>query len=450
MRTLLLVLLAAGLAWLLLRSVPSSETQAAGPESAGTMLSPESDPAGESKPTAPPEAPKTGAGAAPVREAVESPQVAANPSHPAQPSTEDGPPKIDRGISSPSRSADVLLGELLAHTPAHAESRLESIAGGYSTSRLAWARALCALAAGDAVRAGQLAQGLDADGDLSGVELEFVRRGNAQTGVVPSSTGSDGPALSGARIALLARSARLRAEEGHARLAVLQLTEAILMDLHAPWRSDPAVLAEWSDFLARMARETRWKRDGEWPSVDVTVQKGESLISIRKRVIGEHPGLVVSTGLIARSNQLRGDVLHPGEKLRIPTERVRMLVDLDAHWAFYLMGDEIVCAWPVGVGKLGSETRPGEYRVGDKRKDPMWFPPGQEPVPFGDPRNPLGTRWIELEQPDGTATHLGFHGTNEPDSVGKDASQGCLRMRQGDIEELFEILPAGAGVTIQS
>jgi lipoprotein-anchoring transpeptidase ErfK/SrfK len=104
----------------------------------------------------------------------------------------------------------------------------------------------------------------------------------------------------------------------------------------------------------------------------------------------------------------------------------------------------------VGGGLPGSQTKPGEYLVGDKRRDPMWFPPGKEPVPYGDPRNPLGSRWIELELPDGRASHLGFHGTNEPESVGKDASQGCLRMRREDIELLYEILPKGVAVTIQA
>jgi lipoprotein-anchoring transpeptidase ErfK/SrfK len=46
-------------------------------------------------------------------------------------------------------------------------------------------------------------------------------------------------------------------------------------------------------------------------------------------------------------------------------------------------------------------------------------------------------------------THLGFHGTNEPDSVGSDTSLGCVRLRNGDVEELYEILPRGTEVVIQ-
>jgi hypothetical protein len=72
-----------------------------------------------------------------------------------------------------------------------------------------------------------------------------------------------------------------------------------------------------------------------------------------------------------------------------------MLVDLDAHWAFYILGDEVAAAWEVGVGHEETATRPGRYRVGKERKEqPMWFRPGHDPVPYGDPQNPLGTRWI--------------------------------------------------------
>jgi lipoprotein-anchoring transpeptidase ErfK/SrfK len=127
----------------------------------------------------------------------------------------------------------------------------------------------------------------------------------------------------------------------------------------------------------------------------------------------------------------------------------RSLVDLDAHWALFRMGKEVVVAWEVGVGKPGSETPVGEYVTGEKTKEPPWFRPGHAPVPYGDPENPLGTRWIAWQKADGSNTGLGFHGTKDPSSIGEDLSQGCVRMRQSAIEELFEILPKGAAITVQ-
>jgi hypothetical protein len=47
-------------------------------------------------------------------------------------------------------------------------------------------------------------------------------------------------------------------------------------------------------------------------------------------------------------------------------------------------------------------------------------------------------------------TRYGIHGTNEPDSIGKDESLGCIRMAQDDLEELYDLVPLGTPVTIAS
>ncbi|MBK7877973.1 MAG: L,D-transpeptidase [Planctomycetes bacterium] len=455
MRTLLLALLAGGLLWSCFRSSDEDEV-AAGHElaPAGEMLTPEADESGAAigAPVARIEAPT-----APREDAHRAAPTTVAPPPPAPKSVPQTQPVEASAISAPpegppaaeGQGLEVELGALLVHAPDRVEARLSSLEGELPASRAKLVRIYAALALGDGDRASKLAQGLDDEAGLRAEEVDFARRGAQRGGAVPAASSTAGPLLRGARLALLALEAERQAREGRTRLAALQMTEAVLTELSSPWTVEDKTLVRWGERLEEWAQKTRWRRDAEWPSIDVVVQPGESLIAIRKRVVAQHPELLVCTGLIARSNQLRGDIVHPGEKLRIPTERVSVLVDLSAHWAFYRIGDEITAAWPVGVGKQGSETKPGAYRVGDKRRDPMWFPPGQEPVPFGDPRNPLGSRWIELELPDGRATHLGFHGTNEPESVGKDASQGCLRMRQADVEELFEILPAGVTVEIQ-
>lgn len=458
MRTLLLVLLAGGLIWLFFRPTPESEVQAgSGAVPAGVMLAPEG-----AADVTPQSSSTSDAPAEPARSARHEPAPAAGEEGampPARavngdldPRSVSTSPRVEEPKVASSKAGDVEteLGALLVHAPERVEARVAELGSQLRPMRALLARALCARARGDAELALKLAQGLDAEGAVTTDELEFLRRASSPGAAMPAASSAAGPLLRGARIAVLAREAELHAQGGKFRLAALLLTEAVLSELDSPWDADATTLEAWDRLLSRISSDSRWKRDGDWPSLEVTVQKGESLIAIRKRVLAEHPELLLCTGMIERANQLRGDVVHPGEKLRIPTERVSLLVDLSAHWAFYLMGDEIVAAWPVGVGRQGKETEPGGYRVGDKRKDPMWFPPGQEPVPFGDPRNPLGSRWIELEYPDGRASHLGFHGTNEPESVGKDASQGCLRMRQPDVEELFEIVPVGTPVRIQA
>jgi lipoprotein-anchoring transpeptidase ErfK/SrfK len=78
----------------------------------------------------------------------------------------------------------------------------------------------------------------------------------------------------------------------------------------------------------------------------------------------------------------------------------------------------------------------------------MWFRKGEDPVPFGDPRNLLGTRWLSWAE-NGVETGYGFHGTSDPSGVGGAVSAGCIRMRNEDVELLFEILPDNAEVVVQ-
>ncbi len=248
---------------------------------------------------------------------------------------------------------------------------------------------------------------------------------------------------------MLARSAEEALEAGRYRDGARGFSEALLGEVRSTKPADRALLRKWSDLLARAQARYQWNATGDWPAVETKVASGESLIAVRKRVLAEHPNLLFCTGQIVRANELHGDVVRPGQLLRIPTARAHMLVDLDAHWAFYMLDDMVAAAWEVGVGMPGSETKPGTYTVGEKRKEPMWFRPGKEPVPYGDPQNPLGSRWIAWVLPDGRNSGLGFHGTRDPESVGQDLSQGCIRMRQGDVEELFEILPKDAEITVQ-
>jgi len=98
-------------------------------------------------------------------------------------------------------------------------------------------------------------------------------------------------------------------------------------------------------------------------------------------------------------------------------------------------GEVQVEEYPVAVGKPGHETVLGSFHVRTKMSEPPWTDPDtREVVPFGTMKNPLGTRWI------GFADGLGIHGTWEPECVGHAASRGCIRMRNQDVEELFDFL----------
>jgi lipoprotein-anchoring transpeptidase ErfK/SrfK len=65
----------------------------------------------------------------------------------------------------------------------------------------------------------------------------------------------------------------------------------------------------------------------------------------------------------------------------------------------------------------------------------------------GGPDNPLGARALYLYQ-NGQDTLYRIHGTNEPETIGRSASSGCIRMRNIDVIDLFNRVPAGAKVIV--
>jgi hypothetical protein len=320
-----------------------------------------------------------------------------------------------------------------------------------SRARRDYAVALSKALTGAEAEASRLLAGLEDSPDVRASEREFLARCIDHRQNAPISAALESESLLVRAGAMVGGSQAADADQaaGKHKSAARTYSELLLDYVHAPWTADPAVLRRWSDGLNSAQRGYRWDKNGDWPAVTIKVEQGDFLIALRKRVLAEHPELLICTGQIERANQITGSVLRPGQVLRVPTDRAHMLVDLDAHWAFYLLGDEVAAAWEVGVGKEGNATRVGTYTVGEKKEKPMWFRPGGTPVPYGDPENPLGTRWIAWMLPSGEASGLGFHGTNDPSSVGKDQSQGCIRMRDADVEELCDILPRDAVVSVQ-
>ena len=107
-----------------------------------------------------------------------------------------------------------------------------------------------------------------------------------------------------------------------------------------------------------------------------------------------------------------------------------------------------VTSFPVGLGKDGS-TPLGKWQVEPDRKvkNPVYYSPrGEGVIEADDPKNPLGEFWIGLVGIDGAAVgqeSYGIHGTIEPDSIGKQESMGCIRLRNDDIAMVFASLTEG-------
>lgn len=121
----------------------------------------------------------------------------------------------------------------------------------------------------------------------------------------------------------------------------------------------------------------------------------------------------------------------------------RIVVNIPALQLELFENEQLVKSYSIAVGKPSTPTPTGTFRVVTQVKNPTWYGP-EGPVKPG-PANPIGTRWIGLDK-----KTYGIHGTNAPKSIGRAASHGCIRMRNEDVEELFELVSAGDEVSITS
>ena len=107
-------------------------------------------------------------------------------------------------------------------------------------------------------------------------------------------------------------------------------------------------------------------------------------------------------------------------------------------------GDRIVKIYDVAVGKPTTPTPEGEFRIINHVPNPTYYGSWSRRESSPGTNNPIGTRWMGL-----SAAGYGIHGTNVPSSIGKAASHGCIRMRQRDLEELFDLVNVGVTVELR-
>ncbi|MDE2445314.1 MAG: L,D-transpeptidase [Alphaproteobacteria bacterium] len=127
-----------------------------------------------------------------------------------------------------------------------------------------------------------------------------------------------------------------------------------------------------------------------------------------------------------------------------------VIVDTRANRLYFIMGVDRAVMYRVATAKPGFEWQ-GTNKVSAKTQWPDWRPPVEmqarrpELPPFmaGGPKNPLGARAIYLG-----STLYRIHGTNEPSSIGKFASSGCIRMLNDDVSELYQFVKVGTSVTV--
>lgn len=103
-------------------------------------------------------------------------------------------------------------------------------------------------------------------------------------------------------------------------------------------------------------------------------------------------------------------------------------VNINARRLHLIKNGKWFKSYPIAVGKILTKTPTGTYRIINKQVNPG---------------GPFGVRWMGLNR-----KGYGIHGTNNPSSIGKAVSHGCIRMYNKDVIELFNLVSVGTKVTI--
>lgn len=118
-----------------------------------------------------------------------------------------------------------------------------------------------------------------------------------------------------------------------------------------------------------------------------------------------------------------------------------IVVSLEDRKLALVEDGQVKKVYTVAVGKASTPSPVGEFTIARRVANPTYTHEGKV-APAG-PHNPVGTRWM------GLSVHgYGIHGTNEPRSIGKAASHGCIRMAKADLEELYPMVKVGDAVEL--
>jgi hypothetical protein len=118
-----------------------------------------------------------------------------------------------------------------------------------------------------------------------------------------------------------------------------------------------------------------------------------------------------------------------------------IVVSLEDRKLALVEDGKVTKVYPVAVGKPSTPSPVGTFTIERRVANPVYHHDGKTVEP--GPGNPVGTRWMGL-----SVRGYGIHGTNAPNSIGKAASHGCIRMAKPDLEELFALVQVGDTVEL--
>jgi lipoprotein-anchoring transpeptidase ErfK/SrfK len=126
-----------------------------------------------------------------------------------------------------------------------------------------------------------------------------------------------------------------------------------------------------------------------------------------------------------------------------PAATRRIVVSLLDRKLALLENDRVLARFDVAVGAPSTPSPIGTFTIVNRIPHPTYYRPGKVIPPGAG--NPLGTRWLGFNQ-----KGYGIHGTDAPRSIGYAQSHGCIRLRNADVERLFEQVQAGDVVELHA
>ncbi len=139
-----------------------------------------------------------------------------------------------------------------------------------------------------------------------------------------------------------------------------------------------------------------------------------------------------------------------GRTMRVasPEDLFEIEIDRSSRTLEVRYAGERLVLWPCCVGE-GGNTPVGEFHIRNKAAWAPWRAYWGELIPGGSPRNPLGARWLgTTARGRETGRAIGIHGTNQPSSIGRRISGGCVRLTNAHAIEMYETIPIGTRVII--
>ena len=142
-------------------------------------------------------------------------------------------------------------------------------------------------------------------------------------------------------------------------------------------------------------------------------------------------------------SMLAGTQALSAEPSRDPTMVRRVVVSIPDRKLAVIENDTVVRVFAVAVGAPESPSPVGTFTIVNRVANPTYYHPGKVIAP--GVANPVGTRWIGLSE-----KGFGIHGTDDPKSIGYARSHGCIRLRNTDVEKLFELVRGGDVVELHA